>query len=121
MAYDPSFSVNITSSPIDVQLADMNGDGYPDLVTIHGFSGQGLVSLTLFNGSSDVVRQDDDIPIFRWNFGQGRTSLRTLQIDDFFNRNQNTIIVSDAWNDATEITMIHRPDNSMPTFRNSET
>lgn len=104
MAYDPSFSVNITSSPIDVQLADMNEDGYPDFVTIHGFSGQGLVSLTLFNGSSDVVRQDDDIPIFRWNFGQGRTSLRTLQIDDFFNRNQNTIIVSDAWNDATEIT-----------------
>ena len=27
----------------------------------------------------------------------------TLRIDDFFNNNQTTIIVSDAWNDATEI------------------
>lgn len=104
MAYDPSFSVNITSSPIDVQIADMNGDGYPDFITIHGYSGQGLVSLTLFNGSSDVVRQDDDIPIFRWNFGQGRTSMRSLRVDDFFDRNETVIIVSDAWNDATEVT-----------------
>ncbi len=104
MAYDPSFSVNITSSPIDVQIADMNGDGYPDFVTIHGFSGQGLVSLTLFNGSTDAVRQDDDIPIFRWDFGQGRTSMRSLRIDDFFDRGENVIIVSDAWDDATEIT-----------------
>ena len=31
MAYDPSFSVNITSNPIDVQVADMNGDNYPIL------------------------------------------------------------------------------------------
>ena len=36
---------------IDVQIADMNGDNYPDFITIHGYSGQGLVSLTLFNGS----------------------------------------------------------------------
>ncbi|MGB1365436.1 MAG: FG-GAP-like repeat-containing protein [Candidatus Poseidoniaceae archaeon] len=104
MAYDPSFSVNITSSPIDVQIADMNGDGFPDFITIHGYSGEGLVSLTLFNGSSDVVRQDDDIPIFRWNFGQGRTSMRSLRVDDFFDRNETVIIVSDAWNDATEVT-----------------
>ena len=104
MAYDPSFSVNITSSPIDVQLADMNNDGYPDFVTIHGYSGNGEVSLTLFNGSTDVVRQDDDIPIFRWNFGQGRTSMRSLRVGDFFDRGENVIIVSDAWNDATEIT-----------------
>ena len=103
MAYDPSFSVNITSSPIDVQVADMNGDNYPDFVTIHGFSGQGLVSLTLFNGSTDVVRQDDDIPVYRWNFGQGRTSMRSLRVGDFFDRGENVIIVSDAWNDATEI------------------
>ena len=104
MAYDPSFSVNITSSPIDVQLADMNNDGYPDFVTIHGYSGNGEVSLTLFNGSTDAVRQDDDIPIFRWNFGQGRTSMRSLRVGDFFDRGENVIIVSDAWNDATEIT-----------------
>ena len=104
MTYDPSFSVNITSSPIDVQIADMNGDNYPDFITIHGYSGQGLVSLTLFNGSTDAVRQDDDIPVFRWNFGQGRTSMRSLRVGDFFDRSENVIIVSDAWNDATEIT-----------------
>ncbi|MAR47407.1 MAG: hypothetical protein CMA41_06370 [Euryarchaeota archaeon] len=104
MTYESSLFVNITSSPVDVQIADMNGDGYPDFITIHGFSGQGLVSLTLFNGSSDVVRQDDDIPVYRWNFGQGRTRMRSLWVDDFFDRSENVIIVSDAWNDATEIT-----------------
>lgn len=104
MTYEASIFVNITSSPIDVQIADMNGDGYPDFITIHGFSGQGLVSLTLFNGSSDVVRQDDDIPVYRWNFGQGRTRMRGLWVGDFFDRSENVIIVSDAWNDATEIT-----------------
>ena len=104
LAYDAWFAVNITSNPIDVQLGDMNQDGFPDFVTIHGFMGDGLVSLTLFNGTTDVTRQDDDIPIFRWNFGQGRASMRTIQVDDFFNRSELTIIVSDANNDATEIT-----------------
>ncbi|MAY05487.1 MAG: hypothetical protein CMB25_07850 [Euryarchaeota archaeon] len=121
MTYDASFSVNITSNPIDVELADMNGDDYPDFITIHGFSGQGEVSLTLFNGSTDAVRQDDDIPVYRWNFGQGRTSLRSLRVGDFFDRNENVIIVSDAWNDATEITYdsVNRQLNSnIQKFRN---
>ena len=104
MAYDSSFSVNITSNPIDVQIADMNGDNYSDFVTIHGFTGQGYVSLTLFNGSSNVVRQDATVDIYRWNFWDGRTSLRSLRVGDFFDRNETMIIVSDAWNDATEIT-----------------
>jgi len=104
MAYDAWFAVNITSNPIDVQLGDMNQDGFPDFVSIHGYMGDGLVSLTLFNGTTDVVRQDDDISIYRWNFGQGRASMRTIQIDDFFNRSELVIIVSDANDDATEIT-----------------
>ena len=36
--------------------------------------------------------------------GQGRTSMRSLRVGDFFDRSENVIIVSDAWNDATEIT-----------------
>lgn len=121
MAYNPSFSVNITNSPIDVQIADMNGDNYPDFITIHGYSGQGLVSLTLFNGSSDVVRQDDDISVYRWNFGQGRTSMRTLRVGDFFDRGENVIIVSDRWNDATEITydaVTRQLNSNIQKFRN---
>ena len=104
MTYDAWFAVNITSNPIDVQLGDMNEDGFPDFVSIHGFMGDGLVSLTLFNGTTNATRQDDDIPINRWNFGDGRASMRTIQIDDFFNRSELVIIVSDANDDATEIT-----------------
>ena len=102
MAYNPWFSVNITSNPIDVQLGDMNEDGFPDFVSIHGFNGNGLVSLTLFNGSTNASRQDDDLPIFRWNLQQ-RASMRSIRIDDFFNRSELMIIVSDANDDATEI------------------
>ena len=104
MTYDAWFAVNITSNPIDVQLGDMNQDGFPDFVSIHGFMGNGLVSLTLFNGTSNAVRQDDDISIYQWDFGDGRASMRTIQIDDFFNRSELVIIVSDANDDATEIT-----------------
>ena len=104
MTYDAHFSVNITSSPIDVQLADMNDDGYPDFISIHGYFSGGFVSLNVYNGSSGATRLADDINIYRWNFWDGQTRLRSLRVDDFFNRNQTMIIVSDAWNDATEIT-----------------
>ena len=102
MAYNPSFSVNITNSPIDVQIADMNGDNYPDFITIHEIPKSRPRLMTLFNGSSDAVRQDDDISVYRWNFSQGRTSMRTLRVGDFFEQGENVIIVSDRWNDATK-------------------
>ena len=104
MAYDPYTSVNISSSPIDVQLADMDDDGYPDFISIHGYFGGGYVALTTYKGSTGATRLADDINIYRWNFWDGQTSLRSIRVDDFFNRNQTVIIVSDAWNDATEIT-----------------
>ena len=104
MTYDPYASVNISSTPIDVQLADMDGDGYSDFISIHGYFGGGYVSLTTYNGSTGATRLADDISIYRWNFWDGQTSLRSLRVDDFFNRNQTMIVVSDAWNDATEIT-----------------
>ena len=121
MTYDPSFSVNITASPIDVQLADMDGDGYPDFISIHGYFGGGSVSLTTYNGSTGATRLADDIDVYRWNFWDGRTSLRSLRVDDFFNRNQTMIIVSDAWNDGTEITydtQTGQLNNNIEKFRN---
>ena len=121
MTYDPSFSINITTSPIDVQLADMDDDGYPDFISIHGYFGGGLVSLNTYNGSTGAIRLADDINVYRWNFWDGRTSLRSLRVDDFFNRNQTMIIVSDAWNDATEITydtQTSQLNNNIEKFRN---
>ena len=103
MAYDSYFNVNTTNNPLDVQIADVDGDGYPDFVTIHGSTNQGVVSVSLFYPVSNSARPDSDIVIYRWNDMVNRTDLVTLRIDDFFNNNQTTIIVSDAWNDATEI------------------
>ena len=79
MPYDPSFCQH-SSSPIDVQLADMNGDNYPDFITIHGYFRARLCCPDLFNGSSDAVRQDDDILYLRWNFWDGQTSLRSIRV-----------------------------------------
>ena len=103
MTYDPYFNLNTTNDPLDVQIADIDGDGYPDFVTIHGPTNQGVVSVSLFSPPTNSARPGSDIVIYRWNDMVNRTDLATLRIDDFFNNNQTTIIVSDAWNDATEI------------------
>ena len=103
MTYDPYFNLNTSNNPLDVQIADIDGDGYPDFVTIHGSTNQGVVSVSLFYPFTNSARPDSDIVIYRWNDMVNRTDLVTLRIDDFFNNNQTTIIVSDAWNDATEI------------------
>ena len=124
MTYDPYATVNISSSPIDVQLADMDGDGYSDFISIHGYFGGGYVSLTTYNGSTGASRLADDIPVYRWNFWDGQTSLRSLRVDDFFNRNQTMIVVSDAWNDATEITydvQTTQLNSNIQKFRNLST
>ena len=100
----------------------MNGDNYTDFISIHGYSGDGEVALTTFNAALNyAVRQDDDIPVYRWNFFDGRTSLRTLQVGDFFDRGENVIIVSDAWDDATEITydtQTRQLNSNIEKFRN---
>ena len=119
--YESSFTKNVTSDPIDVQLADMNGDNYTDFISIHGYFGDGEVALTTFNAALNYTRAEDDISIYRWNFGQGRTSLRTLQVGDFFDRGENVIIVSDAWDDATEITydtQTRQLNSNIQKFRN---
>ncbi|MGB0173434.1 MAG: FG-GAP-like repeat-containing protein [Candidatus Poseidoniaceae archaeon] len=103
MTYDSYFNLNTTNNPLDVQIADIDGDGYPDFVTIHGPTNQGVVSVSPFSPPTKSARPGSDIVIYRWNDMVNRTDLATLRIDDFFNNNQTTIIVSDAWNDATEI------------------
>ena len=121
MSYDPHFSVNISAGPIDVQLADMDGDGDQDFVSIHGYFGGGYVSLHSYNATNGATKLASNLAIFRWNFWEGQTSLRTLQVDDFFNRNQTMIIVSDAWNDATEVTYdtgTQQLSNNIEKFRN---
>ena len=76
-------SVNITSSPIDVQVADMNGDGLPDFVTIHGYMGEGKVALTTFNGSTPQFVKMTTSQYTDTTSGQGRTSMRTLRVGRF--------------------------------------
>ena len=49
MTYDSYFNLNTTNNPLDVQIADIDGDGYPDFVTIHGPANQGVVSISLFS------------------------------------------------------------------------
>ena len=73
---------------------------------------------TLPTGATKLT---SNLAIYRWNFWEGQTSLRTLQVDDFFNRNQTMIIVSDAWNDATEVTYdtgTQQLSNNIEKFRN---
>ena len=38
--YEAHFVVNISSDPLDVQVADMNQDGCADFVSIHGYMGE---------------------------------------------------------------------------------
>tara|TARA_Y100000589_G_scaffold102625_1_gene96844 strand:- start:5508 stop:9815 length:4308 start_codon:yes stop_codon:yes gene_type:complete len=121
MTYDAYFNLNTTNNPLDVQIADIDGDGYPDFVTIHGPTNQGVVSVSLFSPPTNSARPGSDIVIYRWNDMVNRTDLATLRIDDFFNNNQTTIIVSDAWNDATEIvydTQSRRLTKNPQKFRN---
>ena len=105
-AYDPYFNVNITTFPIDVKLVDMNGDNFSDFLTIHGYSGgNGLVALSLFNGTTNVSRIADTADIYKYNFFQGRANLRSMHVGEFFapNRSEMIIVVTDDNNDATEI------------------
>ena len=105
-AYDPYFNINITTFPIDVKLVDMNGDNFSDFLTIHGYSGgNGLVALSLFNGTTNVSRIADTADIYKYNFMQGRANLRSMYVGEFFapNRSEMIIVVTDDNNDATEI------------------
>lgn len=105
-AYDPYFNINITTFPIDVKLVDMNGDNFSDFLTIHGYSGgNGLVALSLFNGTTNVSRIADTTDIYKYNFFQGRANLRSMYVGEFFapNRSEMIIVVTDDNNDATEI------------------
>jgi len=103
-AHEAHFIVNVSSNPLDVQIKDMNYDGYADFVTIHGFiDNEGKVAMTTFDAASNSTGSVNDVPIMRYN-GWPRTNLRTLQIDDFFGRGENVIIVSDEWNDARVLT-----------------
>ena len=105
-AYDPYFTVNITNNPIDVQIEDMNGDNFSDFISIHGYSGNGLVALNVFNGTTNMSKIADTVDIYKWNFGNGRANLRSMYVGDFFapSRSQMIILVTDSNNDATEIT-----------------
>ncbi|MGB0393839.1 MAG: hypothetical protein ACPGE8_01435 [Candidatus Poseidoniaceae archaeon] len=102
--YDAHFVVNISSDPLDVQVADMNHDGCADFVSIHGYMGEGKVAMTTYDAVSNSTGSLNDVPVYRYNVWDGRARMRTLHVADFFDRGENAIIVSDAWDDARVLT-----------------
>ena len=102
LTYDPEILVHLANDPMDLQIADLNVDGKPDFVSIHGPAQNGSVSLSLQITSSLFV-EASNLPIFKWNSNQNRANLRSMKVGNFFSplQNQTFLLVSDDNDDAT--------------------